>query len=100
MVGALHDGLRAREPDVVAEAVRDREVGGADQEEAELRLAQRLVELGIAASRDVEREGVRRLLDDVIFERVVAGIGLERRGDELAEIGFVLGFPNSSPKPR
>ena len=81
MAGALHDRLRAREPDVGTKPFRGREIGGADQEEAELRFAQRLVELGIGASRHVEREGVRRLLDDVIGERVVAGIGLERRRD-------------------
>src|SRR5207253_1805196 len=81
---------RAREPDVGAKSISGREVGGADQQETELRLAQRLVELGIGASRHVERKGVLGLLDDVIGERVVSGIGLERRRDGLAEIGFVV----------
>src|SRR5690242_16727269 len=47
MARALHDGLRARELYVGAKSLRHREVGRADQQEAELRLAQRLVELGV-----------------------------------------------------
>jgi hypothetical protein len=65
---ALHDGLRTREPDVGAESLGDREVGGADQQEAKLGRAEFLVELGVAASRDIEREGILRLLADAIVQ--------------------------------
>src|SRR6266567_7883741 len=93
MIGALHDGLRARELDVGAEPFRGRKIGGADQEKAELRLAQRLVELGVGASLHVEREGVLSLLDHVVGQRVVAGVGPEGGGDSLVEIGLVLRSP-------
>ena len=69
MIGALHDGLRTRELDVGAEPVGGREVGGADQEKAELRLVQRLIEFGVGASRHVERETVCRLLDHVALHK-------------------------------
>ena len=39
MGSALHDRLRARELDIRIKSVGDSEVGGADQEEAEFRLA-------------------------------------------------------------
>src|SRR3954467_13319880 len=93
MRSALHDGLRSRQRDVGAETFGGRKVGGADQEKAELGLAQRLVELGIGASLHIKREDVLGLLDNIVSERVVTGIGLEGGGHRLAEIVLVLGFP-------
>src|SRR5690242_2664308 len=93
MARALHDGLGARELDVAAKAFRGREVRGADQEESELGLAQRLVELGVAASLHVDRECVFGLLDDVVVQRAVASIGTERAAHELADIRLLPRLP-------
>src|SRR5437773_4159803 len=79
MVGALHDGLRARELHIGAKSVGDSEVGGADQQESEFGLAERLVKLGVAASRHIERESIVRLLADAVVERLALRVGLERR---------------------
>jgi len=58
MRGALHDGLRARELYIGTKSLGQGEVRTADQQESELRFAELLVELGVAASRDIEFEGV------------------------------------------
>ena len=89
---ALHDGLRAREPDVGAEPLGDREVGGADQQEAEFGRAEFLVKLGVAASRDIEREGILRLLADAIAlaKPIAAMSGM---------MGFALLYRSYEPLP-
>src|ERR1044071_6230962 len=51
---ALHQGLVAREANVAAAGRDDIEVGGADQQRAELRLAERAKEFREPAMRDVE----------------------------------------------
>ena len=77
MVGALHDRLRARQLDVVAESVSHRKIRGADQQEAE---SARPAPGRTPHSRiaDVDRKGIRRLFDHVIVERVIARVGFER----------------------
>src|SRR5262249_22037458 len=86
MAGALHDGLRARERDGVAESLGERKIRAAYEEKTELRLAQRLVELRIAAARDIDREGILGLLADVVSERIAGGIGSERRRHRLSQV--------------
>src|SRR5690349_18179901 len=93
VAGALHDGLRAGELDAAAKAIGDGEVGRAHQQEAQLGLAERLVELGVAAARDIQGEGVVRLLVDAIIERLVLRVGPERRRHRLPEVRLVLVFP-------
>src|SRR3954454_9572868 len=51
---ALHQGLVAREADLAATSRDDIEIGGADQQRAELRLAERAKEFREPAMRDVE----------------------------------------------
>jgi hypothetical protein len=51
---ALHQGLVAREADLAAAGCNDIEIGGADQQRAELRLAERAKEFREAAVRDIE----------------------------------------------
>lgn len=58
MTGALHDGLRARELYVETKSLGRIEIRTADQQEAEFRLTQLLVELGIPASRNLDLEGI------------------------------------------
>src|SRR5215470_15789859 len=52
--GAMHDGLRSRELDLGRADRGDVEVDIADEEAAQLRLAERLEEFGVSAARDVE----------------------------------------------
>src|SRR5439155_7426889 len=51
---ALHQGLVAREADLAAAGRNDIEIGRADQQRAEFRLAERTKEFREAAMRDVE----------------------------------------------
>lgn len=94
---ALHDGPAARELDISAKAGRRIEIRAADQEKAELGLAEFLVEFGVAASRDIKGKDVLRLLDDGQLERVVAGVGPERRRDALPRSGSFFARQNASP---
>src|SRR5215470_17585931 len=55
--GALHDGLRPRELDLGRTDRGDVDVDVADEEAAQLRLAERLEELRVRAARDVELAG-------------------------------------------
>jgi hypothetical protein len=55
---ALHDGLRPSELDAGAESLSHEIVGAADQQESELRLSQRFIELGVAAFLYIEVERV------------------------------------------
>src|SRR5258708_22669225 len=93
MAGALHDGLRARQLYVRTKSLGHREVRTADQQESELRLTQLLVELGVPASRNIELEGVLRLLDHSVIKRVFVGVGCERRRHGVAEVVLILGLP-------
>jgi GGDEF domain-containing protein len=93
MAGTLHDGLGARELNVGAKSFDRREIRTADQQESELRFAQFLVEFGVAASHDIDLEGVLRLLDHAVIERVLAREGRERRCHDLPEIGLLLRTP-------
>ena len=54
----LHDCLRARERDVRIKPCGHQKVCAADQEKPELRFAQLPVELGVPASRDINREDI------------------------------------------
>src|SRR5262249_31644067 len=58
VAGALHDGLRARDLYVGIKSLGHGEVRAADQQESELRLTQLLVEFSVAASRDIDLEGI------------------------------------------
>src|SRR5262244_3918935 len=73
VASALHDGLRARELYVGTKSLGHGEVRAADQQESELRLTQLLVELSVPASRNIDLEGILRLLAHSIIERVLAG---------------------------
>jgi hypothetical protein len=75
---ALHDRLRARELYVATEAFRHRKVRTADQEKPKLGCAQLLLELRVAASRDVHLKGVRRLLEHLVIESVFRRVHIER----------------------
>src|SRR3954447_24627225 len=93
MAGALHDGLRALEADVATKTVSDAEVRGAHHQEPELLLAQFLVELGVAAARDVDRKRILRLLDHIIFQCIVFGVSRERSRDGLAKALVLTALP-------
>src|SRR5262249_39232055 len=56
--GALHDGLRARELYVWAKALGEREIHAADEQKPQLGIAHLLVELSVAASRNINGECV------------------------------------------
>src|SRR5260370_10310600 len=58
VAGTLHDGLRARELYLGTESLGHRDVCATDQQESEFRLAQRLEELSVPASRNIELEGI------------------------------------------
>src|SRR4029078_4994179 len=90
---ALHDRLGAVEPEVRAVAFGHREVRAADEEEPELRLAQLLVELRVAASRDVDLESIGRLLHDLIIEGAARGELVERRCHVVPQVGALLRLP-------
>lgn len=93
MTCTLHDGLRARELDVGTKYFGQVEIGTADQQEAELRLTQLLVELGVAARRDVEGKCVLRLLDHPLIESIVAGIRDQLTAHSLPEVLLILRAP-------
>src|ERR1700758_3133629 len=57
MAGALHDGFRARQRDVVTKSFRQGKIRATHEEEAELGLTQRPVKFRITTARDVDREG-------------------------------------------
>src|SRR4051812_21367042 len=86
VAGTLHDGLRTPQFYVGTKSLGRREVRAADQQEAELRLTKVLVEVGVAASRDVDLEGILRLLVHFIVERVLTGIGCERGRHDVSEV--------------
>src|SRR5262249_10409849 len=93
VASALHDGLRARELYVGIKPIGHGEVRAADQQESELRLAQLLVELSVPASRNIDLEGILRLLAHSIIERVLAGECCERRRHDLPEVLLILRPP-------
>ena len=68
MATALHDGLRARQFYVGTKTLRHPKIRAADQEKAELRLAQLLIELRVAAGGNVDVEGVMRLLAHTVVD--------------------------------
>jgi len=61
MVGALHEGLRARQRQARVEPLDHGEVAIAAKQKTKLRKAERPKELGVAATRDVEAERRVRL---------------------------------------
>ena len=73
MTCTLHDGLRAVELDVGTKSFRHGEVRTADQQEAEVRLTQLPIEIGVAVCRDIEGKCILRLLDHPVIKSVVAG---------------------------
>src|SRR5579864_9304418 len=86
MARALHDGLSAREFYVGIEALREREVQAADQQESKLRFTQLLVELRVAAPGDIDLITVLRLRPDVVVDGFASGEGGERRSQVFADV--------------
>src|SRR5262245_7911411 len=83
---ALHNGLSARELDVRAKTLGKREVGAADQQESKLWLTQLLVELCVAASRDIDLIGILRLRADSVVDGVSLGEGGKRQRHVLPDM--------------
>src|ERR1700694_2321822 len=94
MAGALHDGLRAREPYVGAKPLGEREVQAADQQESKLRLTQLLVELCVPASSDIDLVGILRLRADPVVDGVTFG---ERGKRQRHVLSHVPGFFRPPP---
>src|SRR5262249_59769976 len=70
---ALHDGLASREREGVVEALHHGAIPVAVDQHAEVRQAELLEQLGVAAAGDVERQAVLRLVDDLEVEAAGAG---------------------------
>ena len=71
MRGTFHDRLRALELNGGVESLRQSIVTLARQAAAEVGQPQSVIHFGIAASRHIERQLFRRLLEDVDLERTV-----------------------------
>src|SRR4029078_8626968 len=97
---ALHDRLGAGEPEVRAVAFGHREVRAADEEATELRLAQLLVELRVAASRDVDLESIGRLLHDLVIEGAARGELCEPRSKVSPRLALFCDCHHFSPSCR
>src|SRR3954471_7775842 len=99
VAGALHDRLGAGELHAGAEALGHRLIGAAHQQEAELRHAEPLVELGVATASDVGVERVRGALDDLVVQGVARGELLEARGQLVPDGVAALGLPPAIAQP-
>jgi hypothetical protein len=70
---ALHDGLRARQFYVGTKTLRHPKIRAADQEEAEIWLAQLLIKLRVAAAGNIDIVSVMRLLAYAIVDGIATG---------------------------
>ena len=97
MARALHDRLRTGELDLRAKSLGHQIIRAADEQESELRLAERVVELGVAASPDIDVEGVLRLLVPLEVEGVVASKVANADVIAFPRLSSFFARQNSSP---
>src|SRR2546427_10783535 len=93
MARALHDGLCARELDVGAQTLGEREVRAANQQESQLRLTQLLVELCVPTSSEIDLKGIFRLRTDTVLESVTFGERGNRHRPILSHVPRLVRSP-------
>ena len=75
-------------------------VGAADEHEPKLWHTQLLVELRVPTSRDIDLEGVLRLLAYTVVKGIPSGVRGERRGRVCAHVVSLFARRDSSPRRR